>query len=270
MAGDRLTLSTSPRVGVLFAIIRKMRRVVVLSTVWLAAFGVAAGCGSGDHGASRVNLEAIEADIGPDLEEQLRDQSADRSLRVRSINCIAKSDQEARCLARVSRKGHAVTQLAIRVDIDPSTGETLWQVEDGGSAVAPTPTSPEQSTTSISEMSPVDGFSTPSRGITCQGFEGADGSTAVRCKALSAMSQSGRVPVAEVKDTGEARIHDVLAPGSTADDSAEIPYGETWPVPRNTPAEAALLKCSSRESGLRCMNADGHGFALSRDTQETF
>jgi hypothetical protein len=56
----------------------------------------------------------------------------------------------------------------------------------------------------------------------------------------------------------------VMCAGDTAIDphSRPIPYGTTW--------HAGPFRCSSNLDGLRCTNASGHGFFLSKDPSYMF
>ena len=56
----------------------------------------------------------------------------------------------------------------------------------------------------------------------------------------------------------------VMCAGDTAIDphSRAIAYGTTW--------HRGAFRCSSQLAGLRCTNASGHGFFLSKDPSYTF
>lgn len=246
-------------------------RVLCLLAV-AAAIPALAACGAGDHGAGNVDLAGVQADIRPHLQAQLREQTGDRSLRVRSVDCIAKSNQDARCIAYIAAGGQSA-RLAIHVDIDPHTGANIWSVEGGAAAALPmTTAASENSGAPLSGMTVTDEFSTPSRGITCEALQAEqDGSTGVRCKILSAMSQSGSVPVAELKDTGKPRMRFVTEPDAVATGATTIPYGQTWSVLPGLPrGGGAALACSSHTAGLTCENTDGHGFTIAATRQHTF
>ncbi|HVG47579.1 MAG TPA: DUF6636 domain-containing protein [Rubellimicrobium sp.] len=114
-------------------------------------------------------------------------------------------------------------------------------------------------------------FHTPSGNIHCMGIEGADG-TFVDCEILQRNDSSPlRSRPADcdlewgdrftVSSTGPASL---ACHGDTVQDpnGAVLPYGQAF--------RFGPIACSATEQGLTCQNASGHGFFLSRATQQLF
>jgi hypothetical protein len=106
-------------------------------------------------------------------------------------------------------------------------------------------------------------FKTPSRNVAC--LKGtAQNRAYLRCDILSGLRPRPSRPRGCMLDwgfgysmsaTGRALV--TCAGDSTNDPSARIiPYGATWKL--------GPFRCASRKVGLRCTNASGHGFFLSR------
>ena len=115
-------------------------------------------------------------------------------------------------------------------------------------------------------------FRTPSGNIGCvysAGLPGA-GAPTVRCDIRSRLKPSPKPPAScpldygdsiQVSRTGKAIL---VCHGDTAIDptSRVLAYGSTW--------RRDGLACASRATGLRCTNADSHGFFLSRESWSIF
>lgn len=100
-----------------------------------AAIGavIIAGCGGSDHGASRVNTGKAESQIKPALQSQLRKLLDDSSVVVDSVDCIANSDQQGSCIAKLhdssgNLEDANMTQVSIDLSIDPHSGAAIWKV----------------------------------------------------------------------------------------------------------------------------------------------
>jgi len=113
--------------------------------------------------------------------------------------------------------------------------------------------------------SPFEQFRTPSGNIGC-GYSG----TSLRCDIRSGIPHAPPKPKDcdldwgggySLGTTGRASV---MCAGDTAVDprSPAIPYGTTW--------HRGAFRCSSKLEGLRCTNASGHGFFLSKDPSYTF
>ena len=101
----------------------------------------------------------------------------------------------------------------------------------------------------------------PSRNIGCGFFD------ALRCDILSGLNPTPGGDC-ELDWTGLMLERDGNASPQCAGDTVFDPeapileYGRTW--------SRAGIACVSRETGLRCTNATGHGFELARAKWETF
>lgn len=112
------------------------------------------------------------------------------------------------------------------------------------------------------------GFQSPSGNIYCQQFEEGD----LRCdigqysyraprpprRCEGALGSGGSVGLTERGPAEMLCVSDTVAdPGLP-----RLPYGRTW--------QGKGLSCASSESGVRCTNAAGRGFLLSRARLELF
>lgn len=86
---------------------------------------VLAGCGGG---GSNVTAESIQTNLRPELQSKLRDRLEDESITVDSLTCAKKSSSEATCAAGLSDSTGASSDIKVNVDIDPDTGNIVWQV----------------------------------------------------------------------------------------------------------------------------------------------
>ncbi len=113
-------------------------------------------------------------------------------------------------------------------------------------------------------------FQTPSGNIQCLAWD-SGGENFVDCELRQmATSPLQRRPAGceldwgrrfAVAATGPAEM--VCAGDTVQDpDGLVLPYGQT--------ATFGAVRCTSREAGLECRNAEGHGFLLSRARQELF
>lgn len=113
-------------------------------------------------------------------------------------------------------------------------------------------------------------FRSPSGNIACAGYDD-EGKPGVRCDLAAVSKRSLRRPadcdldfgqaffVAAASDRGMAVCH-----GDTvADPEARVlPYGQDW--------RWKGLVCRSSPAGMRCVNARGAGFEISRERQRVF
>lgn len=112
-------------------------------------------------------------------------------------------------------------------------------------------------------------FRTPSGNVHCYGQGGQDGF--VDCEVLETtvgpllarprdceMDWGRRFSVAAFGPAGLVCAGDTLRDAS----SPVLPYGSTLSF--------GAVACTSRETGLQCRNAEGHGFALARAAQQLF
>jgi hypothetical protein len=113
------------------------------------------------------------------------------------------------------------------------------------------------------------GFLSPSKNIACQYF--ADGKNAdIRCDIMEATVsvpkprdcelEWGRA--FEISKTGQSGIR--ICHGDTIMDSKlpVLTYGQTF--------QRDGFTCKSEQSGVTCLNADRHGFSISRSAQSVF
>ena len=108
-------------------------------------------------------------------------------------------------------------------------------------------------------------FRTPSKNIYCAYFD-YDGRPEVRCDIRSFTSTMGKRPADCDLDFGQAfavrsdsRRGAAICHGDTVLDpnARALPYGQTW--------RWRDLSCASSPAGLRCANAKGAGFEISRE-----
>ena len=113
--------------------------------------------------------------------------------------------------------------------------------------------------------SPFEQFRTPSNNIGC-GYTG----TSLRCDIRGGIPHPPPAPRDCDLDWGggyamgtTGRAYVMCAGDTTLDLHAPVvPYGTTW--------HRGAFRCSSKREGLRCTNASGHGFFLSKDPAYTF
>ena len=112
-------------------------------------------------------------------------------------------------------------------------------------------------------------FETPSRNIACAWHSDFGGS--LRCEIRSLLRPMPPRPAACDVDwgygisMGRAGRSRVLCAGDTVRRTGKVPilaYGRTW--------RRGGFKCTSARTGLRCVNASGHGFFLSRERWRIF
>lgn len=115
-----------------------------------------------------------------------------------------------------------------------------------------------------------DAFRSPSGNIGCLAFE-TDGVAGVRCDLAEMSKQSFRKPKDCDLDFGQAfgvdagsKRGEALCYGDTAlgPESRVLPYGQSW--------RWKGLTCTSSPAGMRCANARGAGFEISRERQRVF
>jgi len=104
------------------------------------------------------------------------------------------------------------------------------------------------------------GFQTPSRNIVCNSGLPVSGSSGLSCVVFSASVPSKGQKTWALTARGVPRVVNVL--GNIGTDVRVLAYGRSW--------QRGALTCVSRSSGLTCRNAQGHGFALSRERQRVF
>jgi hypothetical protein len=128
-------------------------------------------------------------------------------------------------------------------------------------------------TAPVSAQDASPGFRSPSGNIHCQFFADSDrdADASMRC---DLMQLSNRPPPRprdcdlEYGDafeiTGDAVTGTRLCHGDTVRDDTlpALAYGQSW--------QRQGLTCQSRESGVSCINATGHGFELGRARQRVF
>lgn len=89
------------------------------------------GCGGSDTPA--VTSASLEATIRPKLEDRLAG-VAGPATTLDSLDCVRKSDSEGSCVAVYSDTDGGSATSKISVDIDPGTGDVVWEqapVESG-------------------------------------------------------------------------------------------------------------------------------------------
>jgi len=116
-----------------------------------------------------------------------------------------------------------------------------------------------------------DGLKTPSSNIVCILDDSDAASVALRCDIAHLKATRLRPPadchlgwgdafaIGENGKSGERICH-----GDTImhEDVTVLPYGAVW--------QHGAFTCRSDPSGLTCLNAQGHGFSLSRSSQRLF
>jgi len=107
-------------------------------------------------------------------------------------------------------------------------------------------------------------FSSPSHGIGCVLYNGV-----LRCDVTGGVIPLPPRPKACSLDWGQGYnlvghgLASVVCAGDTALGARDtIPYGSTW--------RRGDFACASSRNGMRCTNADGHGFFISRGDSHTF
>jgi hypothetical protein len=119
------------------------------------------------------------------------------------------------------------------------------------------------------------GFRTPSSNIYCKFFEGekegGDLAKLLRCDVRQMTNAAPPRPSDCDQEWGQAfELAADAKPGerichndSVADERLlPLSYGQSW--------ERGGLRCKSEESGVTCINPQGHGFELSRVAQRVF
>jgi uncharacterized protein DUF6636 len=111
-------------------------------------------------------------------------------------------------------------------------------------------------------------FETPSGKVGCGVFLDP---TSLRCDTMyeTSFSRSGHTCTEgdyghafQVFPTGNGKAICAGDTVASATDSHTIPYGKTWLL--------GPFSCTARQSGLTCSNGQGHGFALSVESQRLF
>ena len=112
----------------------------------------------------------------------------------------------------------------------------------------------------------------PSHNIACQATPPGPGQPTyeLRCDIRQTSTRLPRAPANCPLSWGDAFVLDPTGPGrlfchgdTVMDPSARvIPYGTQW--------RPYGFTCTSQTTGLTCVNADGHGFAISRASQKVF
>ena len=105
------------------------------------------------------------------------------------------------------------------------------------------------------------GFQTPSGNIVCNRGLPATGAPGLSCVVFSASVPGKGQKTWTLKARGVPRVLNVM--GNIGTDHVRVlAYGRSW--------QRGALTCVSRSGGLTCRNAEGHGFALSRERQRVF
>lgn len=99
-----------------------------MRTLVIAAIAAAtlAGCGGG--GNARVTAASIETNLRPELQSKLRDRLEDDSIVVTGLDCAKTSKSKATCAAGLSDSTGTSSDVKVNVDIDPDTGDIVWEV----------------------------------------------------------------------------------------------------------------------------------------------
>jgi hypothetical protein len=136
-----------------------------------------------------------------------------------------------------------------------------------GSTPALTSASPDIDRCPVDLMAPCSAFQTPSRNISC--FVTSDGGGYIRCDIASGLNPlpTGSCEFDWLGMSAPAAGKAEPTCGSDALPTAgvDIPvleYDTVW--------KRYGLRCVSRTAGLRCANAEGHGFFLSRERWSAF
>jgi len=106
--------------------------------LWLTLGGVVlvAGCGAlvaGLSGGTQPSMSAVEREIKPELQRQtnanLRQAGLPATARVRSVQCVQGSEDQAKCFARLTGTDAGTERVSIDVTINPDDGSLLWRTE---------------------------------------------------------------------------------------------------------------------------------------------
>jgi hypothetical protein len=122
--------------------------------------------------------------------------------------------------------------------------------------------------TSAANAQDVPGFQSPSKNISCLVFPDGSG-TAIRCD-IAAMDSKPKRPADCDLEYGQAfMMHakggaERICYGDALTDKPlpAVAYGETW--------QRGGFTCTVEQTGVTCLNAERHGFALSRAKQDLF
>ncbi len=102
----------------------------------MAAAGLALGA-CGDDGGKEVSTATLERSIRADYEEQLRDELSGASagtVQVAGVECVKKSDREAKCFATVEGALSGRTGIDVTIGED---GEFIWDAEAAEANLTP-------------------------------------------------------------------------------------------------------------------------------------
>ena len=80
-------------------------------------------------GGGKVDTGALEDQIKPELQRQLRVNTTDDSVSVDNITCIGGSGLSGTCLADVSDSTGASDHVSISYSVDPDTGDAIWHTD---------------------------------------------------------------------------------------------------------------------------------------------
>jgi hypothetical protein len=118
-----------------------MKRVLlsaaVVATLALAGCGAASSGGNDPARASqstakveptKLDLAHIEQQIKPELKRQLS-AAGGLPVTIDTLDCIEKDSSTAKCIAKVHDSATPSLTLSINADVDQSTGDTIWTVE---------------------------------------------------------------------------------------------------------------------------------------------
>ena len=110
--------------------------VAVVAAVAVAGCGATSSGGNDPHRASKstakvepvkLDLTALERQIKPELRKQLT-KVGGYPVTIDSLDCIEKDSSTAKCFAGVHDSTGSV-RLGINADVDQSTGNAIWSVE---------------------------------------------------------------------------------------------------------------------------------------------
>jgi hypothetical protein len=101
-------------------------------------------------------------------------------------------------------------------------------------------------------------FLTPSGNISCTS-PALGQRSGISCTVFSESNRKGQ-KVWEMRKHGTVRVYRVQA--NAPSEGRTLGYGEGF--------KRHGVRCTSRQSGLRCRNRDGHGFKLNRAQQRVF
>lgn len=158
-----------------------------------------------------------------------------------------------------------------RVRVFP-TGQEGWALSGDGNRAWIACCATAQGASAADQQAP-GGFKTPSNNIYCQFVEGVPGDFAsyLRCDIKYRytappprptdcdLSWGDAYTISEEATSGQLFCH-----GDTAIDDAlpTLLYGDLW--------RAGGIRCKSETIGLTCINAIGHGFSISKESQRLF